>query len=414
MKFLFVLDSVEAPQAVNPQLGRRLAAQLAAFGHTVQLLELWDGETPPPAPSAGVTMESIAFPDERRMNMALENGNKQGSPVPIRLLRLAKHPSAVGAAFRQLILHRPRRQTEAQKAIERLDAAAHFDVAVAVCAPYRAAFALEAANILARKALWQLDPYASNKEYAAPGGAEREAALLGNMYAAFITAQALPDYAEGPLVACRDKIHVLEFPCLMPHMAEDPDAEIVLAHAPQTMLCVFCGNLHPGIRSPEFAFKLFSALDLPTLELVMAGGGWQTYLNEAKAAQIAMGQRLTILGPITPERARDLLAKADVLLSIGNAVDNQIPSKIFEYFGFGKPILHLAATATDPVLPYLRRYPLGFSLSAAAGVSALNTAALQTWLEENAGNALSYAEVARLYPEYTPAAVAGKFLDVFL
>ena len=48
MRFLFVVDSVESPQAVNPELGRRLAACLAEQGHQVHLLELWDGQTPPP------------------------------------------------------------------------------------------------------------------------------------------------------------------------------------------------------------------------------------------------------------------------------------------------------------------------------------------------------------------------------
>ncbi|MDD4851425.1 MAG: hypothetical protein PHO10_12115, partial [Gemmiger sp.] len=131
MTFLFVLDSVEFPHAVNPQLGRRLAAQLARFGHTVQLLELWDGQTPPPPPPEGVTVTRLPFSDERLMNRALENGNRRGSPTPLRLARLACHPTATAAAFRQLVLGRPRRQTAAQAAIEQLDSAAHFDVVVA-------------------------------------------------------------------------------------------------------------------------------------------------------------------------------------------------------------------------------------------------------------------------------------------
>ena len=49
MRLLFVLDAVEAPAAANPRLGRRLAGALAAAGHDVTVLELWDGCTPPPA-----------------------------------------------------------------------------------------------------------------------------------------------------------------------------------------------------------------------------------------------------------------------------------------------------------------------------------------------------------------------------
>lgn len=406
MKFLFVLDSVEAPQAVNPQLGRRLAGQLARFGHVVRLLELWDGQTPPPAPPAGVGMDDRTFNDERLMNAALENGRKGGSPVPLRLAWLAAHPGAAAAAFRQLVLHKPRRQVEAQRAIEALDAAYHFDYVVAVCAPYRAAFALESAAIGAKKVLWQLDPYAANKEYAAPGGAGREAALLSAMAASFITPQALPDYGAGPLAACRDKVHVLEFPSLL--RCDTPPAR-----HPQ-LRCVFCGSLYPALRTPGFALQLFSALAMPGVELVMAGGGWQPFTTEAQAAQRAMRERLSILGPVSPARARELLEGADVLLSIGNAVDNQIPSKIFEYFGLGKPILHLAYTDADPVLPLLQQYPLAFTLRAEDGATELALAALHGWLNDHGRATLPYTEVVRLFPAYTPAAVADKFLDCLL
>ena len=40
MRFLLIVDSVESLQAVNPELGRRLAAELAEQGHQVHLLEL--------------------------------------------------------------------------------------------------------------------------------------------------------------------------------------------------------------------------------------------------------------------------------------------------------------------------------------------------------------------------------------
>ena len=74
MRILFVLDRVENPASANAQLACRLAAQLLAQGHEIHLLELWDGENPPPAPPAGASQHTLAFADERLMNHALENG----------------------------------------------------------------------------------------------------------------------------------------------------------------------------------------------------------------------------------------------------------------------------------------------------------------------------------------------------
>ena len=136
------------------------------------------------------------------MNHALENGAKAGSPVPLRLLRLAAHPTAIAAAFRQLVLHAPRRTVDSRREMERLDAEFYFDAVCAVCAPYRTAFALETAQIGGKKLLWQLDPYASNKDYTAPGGYAREEQLLQTIDTAFITPQALPDYEGGAKCRC--------------------------------------------------------------------------------------------------------------------------------------------------------------------------------------------------------------------
>ena len=177
MRILFILDNVENPTSANVLMAQRLAGVLCAAGHTVHLLELWDGLHPQPE-LPGCTVHCLAFADERLMNAALENGRSGGSPIPVRLARLCCHPTAVAAAFRQLVLHAPRRVVDTRRELEKLDAAFHFEVICAVCAPYRAAFALETAQVQAKKAIWQLDPYASNRDYQAPGGYPRELELL--------------------------------------------------------------------------------------------------------------------------------------------------------------------------------------------------------------------------------------------
>lgn len=405
MRFLMVLDSVENPAAANPRLGRRLAAQLAAKGHEVHLLELWDGETPPPV-LKDTTAHLLPFSDERLMNRALENGARQGSPLPLRLARLALHPTAVSAAFRQLVLHRPRRMTACRAEIQRLDREFGFDCITAVAAPYRAAFALQEVQTKARKVLWQMDPYGGNRDYQAPGGYAREGELLAQLDRVFVTPQAMEDYAPGrPLADYRDKARLLGFPCLLPQES-----------TPQKTLgnrCVFCGTLYPGLREPGFALDLFSALAKAGCcwQLVMVGGGWQSFAAEAERAEDAMEGRLQIPGPVAPQRAVELQQGADLLLSLGNAVDNQMPSKLFEYFGYGKPILHLAVTPSDPTLPYLERYPLALVLQAGDGVTPAVVERLRRWLDDVAGKTVPYAQAAALYPQFTPAGVAADFLN---
>lgn len=97
MRILFILDSVENPTSANVLMAQRLAGVLCAAGHTVHLLELWDGLHPQPE-LPGCTVHCLAFADERLMNAALENGRSGGSPIPVRLARLCLCVDVAGAA----------------------------------------------------------------------------------------------------------------------------------------------------------------------------------------------------------------------------------------------------------------------------------------------------------------------------
>lgn len=402
MDFLFVTDRVENPAGVDVALAYRTVEALRQQGHDADILELWDGTSPLPDAPAGCTRTLLPFPDERLMNEILEYGAKGGTPVPKRLAKLACHPLAARAAVLQLALHRPRRTTVTKKRIERLCAAKAYDAVVCVCAPYRAAFALEKARITAKKLLWQMDPYAGQSGYTAPGGFAREKQLIDAMHRVYIAPTALRDYAEGaPLYEVRGKMRVLGFPALVP--MPDP--------APHEGLrCTFCGSLYPGLREPNFALALFAALNDPELTLTMAGRGWKSFSAATKAAGQVLGSRLVLPGPLPPAEAAALEQDADVLLNLGNTRDEQMPSKIFAFLGSGKPILHLAASDTDPTLPYLARYPLALVLYAKDGVTPGVTARLNRWLHEVRGRQLPFAETAQLYPEFTPEKVAEEFL----
>ena len=95
-----------------------------------------------------------------------------------------------------------------------------------------------------------------------------------------------------------------------------------------------------------------------------------------------------------------------MLLSLGNDLDNQVPSKLFEYFAAGKPVLHLAKRADDPCLSYFDRWPLALCLFESEGTGADVTARLGRFLADEGGRTLPFAEAERLFAENTPAHAA--------
>ena len=402
MKLLCILDSVEFPLAPTPAIARRAAALLAQQGHTVHFLELYDGETvPPEQPGCGRTL--LPFADERVMNRVLEFGNPGGTPVPLRLLKLCAHPAAALAAVRQIALKKPRRISAAKKAIEALNRQYHFDAAVAVAAPYAGSFALAAADFGGKKASWQMDPYAANHSYSAPGAFEREKELLAALDAVFIAPAMTQYYAPGaPLESYAAKAHVLDFPSLV----SPPPAPHVQREGGR-LRCVFVGSLYPNLRTPHYALELFCALNDPKLELVFVGGGWENYPADLlEPYRKILGDRLIVTGPLPAARAAEEVARADVLLSLGNGVDNQVPSKIFEYFAAGRPVLHLAKLENDPCRPYFDRWPLALTLLESEGTGPEVLSRLSAFLAEKGRSRLPFEEAARLFESNTPQAAA--------
>ena len=60
---------------------------------------------------------------------------------------------------------------------------------------------------------------------------------------------------------------------------------------------------------------------------------------------------------ISHEAAIDLIKSGEVLLNLGNANPNLVPSKIFEYMSMGKPIISTYCSDEDTSLVYLKNYP---------------------------------------------------------
>ena len=196
--------------------------------------------------------------------------------------------------------------------------------------------------------MWQLDPYASNRDYTAPGGFAREGQLLDALDGTFVTPQALPDYADGaPLAPWREKVHVLGFPTLLPRVMEPVEHDDIQ--------CVFCGSLHPGMREPGFALALFRALHDDAVTLTMAGGGWERFEADADETARVLGAKFVPPRPAAARRGRRAGKPRRRACQLGNTYDNQMPSKLFGYFATGKPVLHLAVSENDPTLPPIWR-----------------------------------------------------------
>ena len=167
------------------------------------------------------------------------------------------------------------------------------------------------------------------------------------------------DYVEAG-VAFAEKIVGFEVPGISQRGSGPAGAMKPGSLAP--VCCGFFGSMYREIRDPRAAIALFSEIAKdPTISVSFAG-----HLEGFSAEELFPAESgIRYAGVLRGDELAKRYAETDVLINIGNSVDNQIPSKIFEYISTGKPIINIYKTPACPTLRYLTRYPLALNLSEA-------------------------------------------------
>ncbi len=137
-------------------------------------------------------------------------------------------------------------------------------------------------------------------------------------------------------------------------------------------LLVFTGSLYRDFRNPT---ELFCALQrTPKVHLAIAG-----HMHSLDETSAEIRDQIQILGKVSHDDALSWQRNASVLVSIGNMQSYQVPGKIYEYLGAGRPILHIITGPDDPIPVLLEKKNRGISVSNNRDKIAEALAALQKW-----------------------------------
>ena len=188
------------------------------------------------------------------------------------------------------------------------------------------------------------------------------------------------------------------FPMLMPNPATATDADIPMPADRINLL--FTGWLYSDIRSPKYFLELAKHLD-ERFRIVFMGKECELLRErfdfDTKAEVVTL--------PNQPYQvALNAMAKADILINIGNSVPVHMPSKTLEYINAGKPIVNFHKLPDCPTLHYTRRYPL--CLNIYEGDAPDPEAFLRFCLQNRSRTA-----PAMNIPECTPNFIARVILD---
>jgi glycosyltransferase involved in cell wall biosynthesis len=183
-----------------------------------------------------------------------------------------------------------------------------------------------------------------------------ERSVLQHSSAVAVTTQRTADLYLAAFPRCRDKLRVI------PPLLSAPPAARAEPFFSQTgaRRLVFVGSLYRRIRDPRLVLATLDQLlrtPLGTnLELHFVGKVDECRSDFA-AYDHLLGRKVILHGPVERSVALQAMREADVLVSIGNATDCQLPSKLVEYVGSGKPIVNFASSLHDSSAEFLRDYP---------------------------------------------------------
>ena len=136
-------------------------------------------------------------------------------------------------------------------------------------------------------------------------------------------------------------------------------------------------------------------------------------LNAIKKYAIKNPRTFHNHGKVEKNLADEAITGSDILISIGDVEGMQISSKIFDYLSMGKPILHFAYTQECVNTRLLAQYPLAHTVMLnkddCYSESTIKNAAL--FVKKVNGKSMSFAMIAKLYPNALPETTAHSFRD---
>ena len=115
--------------------------------------------------------------------------------------------------------------------------------------------------------------------------------------------------------------------------------------------CIYTGKLDKWYRNPDYALSLMNEISKKVpLKFHIIGASETAVDPEYRYPDVVWH------GVMNLDDTKEMISGADFLINIGNLMQNQVPSKIFEYISTGKPIINFCKTEQCPTIPYFEQY----------------------------------------------------------
>lgn len=267
-----------------------------------------------------------------------------------------------------------------------------------------------------RWAMYQLDPFYHNGTYSKRHEQKRlrlECSVAAEADAVFYVPEQSPDYQRPEFQAFLSKYFSLYYP----NFVEPEPAPLAnpLRTEPGTVNLAYIGTLYAGIRSPDALLALFERMhaQCPALRLHLIGSVFGVGTGETVARyKQRLGDAIQTYLLMPNGQAKAAMRVADVLVNIGNTIQNQMPSKLWDYMATGKPILGICMTRECNTLPYLTQYPNQACVFADEVNQDPTVERAVDFCVSKASVVLLWSQISAAFPEQMNNSVANRFWNI--
>ena len=169
---------------------------------------------------------------------------------------------------------------------------------------------------------------------------------------------------------------------------------------------VYAGLFYADIRRPNEMLDVLK--DLPVgYNIHLYGNGCEDIVQEK--SKLFTNSKLLIHGRVPYGESIQAISNANILVNLSNKDTYQIPSKILEYVGFGKPIINFYFSEDDICLNIFKNYPVCYNLNVTNYTQA-DVDGLIEFCKKHTNTLLSYKEATKNLQEYTIEYITNKVL----
>lgn len=294
------------------------------------------------------------------------------------------------------------------KKLEEINSLHPIDVVFAVCSPLAAICAgidFKKTHPQIRLCSYTVDPY-STPDRIRPLFHTRQSMLCFERNAlSSVDCCLLSEEVYNTRTDIRKGLHCEPLSYLMPQFLNNGEVEHKKANEKSIVNCVYAGSFYDSIRNPEYLMRVFTSLKDEQITLHLYSKGCEKIISK-----YVPNEHIVVHGLVSQTELMEIYKKADVLVGVGNAVSDFLPSKTFEYISLRKPIISFNYEGVDN--SELKDYPYSLQLSNASPIER-SVEGIKAFCKELPSELVNQEQLEKIYAKHTPSSIKSVLAKAF-